>query len=48
VHETGLLLGTWIVDEPERARVLLLAGVDAVATNRPRAIDAACRDLLAS
>ena len=48
VHDAGLLLGTWIVDEPARARALLLAGVDAVATNQPRAIGAACRDLLAS
>ncbi len=48
VHDAGLLLGTWIVDEPARARALLLAGVDAVATNHPRAIGAACRDLLAS
>ena len=48
VHDAGLLLGTWIVDEPARARALLLAGVDAVATNDPRAIGAACRDLLAS
>jgi len=48
VHEAGLLLGTWIVDEPERARALLRAGVDAVATNEPRAIGAACRDLLPS
>jgi glycerophosphoryl diester phosphodiesterase len=48
VHEAGLLLGTWIVDEPEDARAMLVAGVDAVATNDPRAIVAACRDLLAS
>jgi glycerophosphoryl diester phosphodiesterase len=48
VHEAGLLVGTWIVDEPERARALLRAGVDAVATNEPRAICAACRDLLPS
>jgi glycerophosphoryl diester phosphodiesterase len=48
VHEAGLLLGTWIVDEPERARALLRAGVDALATNHPRAIGAACRDLLSS
>jgi glycerophosphoryl diester phosphodiesterase len=48
VHDARLLLGTWIVDEPVRARALLLAGVDAVATNDPRAIGAACRDLLPS
>jgi glycerophosphoryl diester phosphodiesterase len=48
VHAAGLLLGTWIVDEPTRARALLLAGADAVATNDPRAIVAACEDLLPS
>jgi glycerophosphoryl diester phosphodiesterase len=41
-----LLLGTWIVDDPVRARALLEAGADAVATNEPRAIVDACRDLL--
>jgi glycerophosphoryl diester phosphodiesterase len=46
VHDAGLLLGTWIVDEPAEARALLAAGVDAVATNDPRAIVAASRDLL--
>jgi glycerophosphoryl diester phosphodiesterase len=46
VHDASLLLGTWIVDEGERARALLAAGADAVATNLPRAIVAACRDLL--
>ena len=48
VHDAGLLLGTWIVDEPAQARALLTAGVDAVATNEPRAIIAVCRDLLPS
>jgi glycerophosphoryl diester phosphodiesterase len=48
VHDAGLLLGTWIVDEAAEARALLAAGVDAVATNEPRAIVAACRDLLPS
>jgi glycerophosphoryl diester phosphodiesterase len=48
VHAAGLLLGTWIVDDADRARELLIAGVDAVATNEPRAIVAACRDLLPS
>jgi glycerophosphoryl diester phosphodiesterase len=48
VHDAGLLLGTWIVDEPDEARALLATGVDAVATNEPRAIVAACRDLLPS
>ena len=48
VHDAGLLLGTWIVDGPAEARALLATGVDAVATNEPRAIVAACRDLLPS
>ena len=48
VHDAGLLLGTWIVDEPAEATGVVAAGVDAVATNEPRAIVAACRDLLAS
>jgi glycerophosphoryl diester phosphodiesterase len=46
VHAAGLLLGTWIVDDAAPARALLQAGVDAVATNEPRAIVDACRDLL--
>jgi glycerophosphoryl diester phosphodiesterase len=48
VHAAGLLLGTWVVDEPGRARRLLASGVDAVATNEARAIVAACGDLLPS
>jgi glycerophosphoryl diester phosphodiesterase len=48
VHDAGVLLGTWIVDDADRARELIAAGVDAVATNQPRAIVAACRDLLPS
>jgi glycerophosphoryl diester phosphodiesterase len=43
VHEAGLLLGTWITDEPGEAVRLFESGVDAVATNDPRAIVAACR-----
>jgi glycerophosphoryl diester phosphodiesterase len=46
VHAAGLLIGTWIVDDGEAARSLLASGVDAVATNEPRAIVATCRDLL--
>jgi glycerophosphoryl diester phosphodiesterase len=46
VHAAGLLLGTWIVDDRADARALLVAGADAVATNEPRAIVEACRDLL--
>jgi glycerophosphoryl diester phosphodiesterase len=45
-HASGLLVGTWIVDDADRARTLLAAGVDALATNEARAIVAACRDLL--
>jgi len=44
VHRAGLRLGTWIVDEPSAAVSLLRAGVDAVATNDPRAIVAARRE----
>jgi glycerophosphoryl diester phosphodiesterase len=38
VHRAGLLLGIWIADDPETARTLFELGVDAVATNDPRAI----------
>ena len=45
VHDAGLLLGTWIVDDPARGGGAVAApGVDAVATNDPRAIGAAARD----
>jgi glycerophosphoryl diester phosphodiesterase len=47
VHDGGTLLGVWIADDPETARRLFELGVDAVATNDPRAIvpvrDAASR-----
>ena len=46
VHDTGLLLGTWITDDPDEARALLATGVDAVATNDPAAIVAACAWML--
>jgi glycerophosphoryl diester phosphodiesterase len=46
VHAAGLLLGTWIVDDAALARALLAGGADAVATNEPRGIVEACRDLL--
>ncbi len=42
VHEAGLLLGTWITDDPAEAVRLFESGVDAVATNDPRAIVTAC------
>jgi glycerophosphoryl diester phosphodiesterase len=38
VHDDGALLGVWIADDPETARRLFALGVDAVATNDPRAI----------
>jgi glycerophosphoryl diester phosphodiesterase len=38
VHAGGGLLGVWIADDPETARKLFELGVDAVATNDPRAI----------
>jgi glycerophosphoryl diester phosphodiesterase len=38
VHQGGALLGVWIADDPETARRLFELGVDAVATNDPRAI----------
>ncbi|HZB78563.1 MAG TPA: glycerophosphodiester phosphodiesterase family protein [Actinomycetota bacterium] len=38
VHEAGLLLGIWIADDPATAGTLFRWGVDAVATNDPRAI----------
>lgn len=38
VHEAGLKLGAWIADDEEMARTLFSWGVDAVATNDPRAI----------
>jgi glycerophosphoryl diester phosphodiesterase len=38
VHGAGLRLGIWIADDPDTARALFEMGVDAVATNDPRAI----------
>jgi glycerophosphoryl diester phosphodiesterase len=38
VHEAGIGLGVWIADDEEMARTLFSWGVDAVATNDPRAI----------
>jgi len=39
-HRAGLLLGTWITDDPAEAVALFEAGVDAVATNDPRSLAA--------
>ena len=33
-HEAGLLVYTWTVDEPERAKTLLENGIDGLTTNR--------------
>ena len=41
VHDAGLLLGTWITDDPAEAVALGGSGVDAVATNDPRRVVAA-------
>jgi glycerophosphoryl diester phosphodiesterase len=38
VHGSGMRVGIWIADDPEMARSLFVWGVDAVATNDPRAI----------
>ena len=46
VHAGGALLGVWIADDPTMARTLFEWGVDAVATNDPRAI-VAVRDEVA-
>jgi glycerophosphoryl diester phosphodiesterase len=35
VHDAGLRLYTWTVDDPSTARKLAAAGVDAITTNRP-------------
>jgi glycerophosphoryl diester phosphodiesterase len=40
-HEQGLLVGTWLTDDPADAVALFASGVDAVATNDPRSIVAA-------
>jgi len=45
VHRAGLLLGTWITDDPDEAVALFASGVDAVATNDPRPVVAACAAL---
>ncbi len=38
VHERGALLGVWVADDSDTARQLFELGVDAIATNNPRAI----------
>jgi glycerophosphoryl diester phosphodiesterase len=37
VHDEGLLVGTWTVDEPHAIEQLFRMGVDAIATNDPAA-----------
>jgi glycerophosphoryl diester phosphodiesterase len=44
VHDRGLLLGTWITDDPATAVSLWRWGVDAVATNDPASAVAARRE----
>jgi glycerophosphoryl diester phosphodiesterase len=44
-HDVGMRLGTWVVDDPERAAALAGVGIDAIATNDPSAIVAAVRDV---
>jgi glycerophosphoryl diester phosphodiesterase len=46
VRKAGVHLGVWIADDPDTARRLFELGVDAVATNDPRAI-VAIRDEVA-
>jgi glycerophosphoryl diester phosphodiesterase len=41
VHDAGVLLGTWITDDPAEALALGGSGVDAIATNDPRRVVAA-------
>jgi glycerophosphoryl diester phosphodiesterase len=38
VHRSNTLLGVWIADDPDTARILFERGADAVATNDPRTI----------
>ena len=38
VHEAGLGLYVWTVDDPIKARALVAAGVDGITTNRPGAL----------
>ncbi|EIP96702.1 glycerophosphoryl diester phosphodiesterase [Opitutaceae bacterium TAV1] len=40
VHNAGLLLYMWTVNDPAKARDLALAGVDAIATDRPALVRA--------
>jgi glycerophosphoryl diester phosphodiesterase len=44
VHDEGMLLGTWLTDDPAEAVALFGTGVDAVATNDPRAVVEAFAD----
>jgi glycerophosphoryl diester phosphodiesterase len=42
-HDVGMRVGTWVVDDPERAAALARTGVDAIATNDPAAVVPAVR-----
>jgi glycerophosphoryl diester phosphodiesterase len=48
VHAAGMLLGTWITDDPKEAVTLLQVGVDAVATNDPRHVVPARAEVVAA
>jgi glycerophosphoryl diester phosphodiesterase len=48
VHELGMSLGTWVVDDPTAALTLMRSGVDAVATNDPGPLVTARREALGS
>jgi len=42
-HDAGILVGTWITDDPAEAVELFRAGIDAVATNDPGVVVPAVR-----
>jgi glycerophosphoryl diester phosphodiesterase len=44
VHEAGLKLYTWTVDDPNIARAEAKAGVDGITTNRPEWLRQELRD----
>ena len=48
VHEVGMSLGTWVIDDPTVALALMRSGVDAVATNDPGPLVTARREALGS
>jgi glycerophosphoryl diester phosphodiesterase len=42
LHERGLFVYTWTVDDPETLRQVIAAGVDGVITNRPELFEPLC------